>query len=249
MRFVLNFEINNTHTIPSDYHSGLLSVIKNALKQFHNQHYVSLFGTTNNVKNIPKKYCFSPHVPIKSINSASILLQRPELSITLATGDPATGITLCNAFRAQLKQPHPFFAGSLVLKNIHLAPERQIINQGMVVKTLSPLLIRHHEKSINVDKYYLLTDATAMDQLRTNLALQVAHLEPSLASEVAGIQVTPLNARKVVVAHYGLMRDGNAGTYKVTGHPRLLQHIHDYGMGSHRSAGYGLFEILQEVAS
>lgn len=244
MRFELKL-LTDTLEVPTDYRPGLLSFIKSAISAYDKQYYAELFKNDDATQ---KKYCFSPYLPIEKIDQHHIVLRKSNIYITVSTGDPSTGMRVYNALGKMKNKQHKFFEGNLTLEKIALLPDRQINTDKVLVKILSPILTRQHDRDTNTDKYLLIDGSIeAIERIKDNLRYQLQVLAPSLATYVDNFVIEPVNTKKVVVHHYGLLRDATAGTLTLLGHPLLLQHIYDYGLGSHRSAGYGLIDVLQEV--
>lgn len=233
--------------MPTDYRSGILSFFKASIKDYNQGYYDDLFEPNGSFQ---KKYCFAPYVPIGNINHQNIALSLPKMSITISTGDPYTGMMLYNAFQKQKGQQHHFYSDYLTLEKITLLPDHQLNTQNILVKTMSPILIRKHNRSDNSDHYFLLSDGDeAIQCLQKNTRYQLETMAPALLPYVDTLKIEPFNLKKVVVHHYGMLKDAMVGTFKLSGHTLLLQHIYDYGIGSHRSAGFGLIDVLQEVVS
>ena len=61
---------------------------------------------------------------------------------------------------------------------------------------------------------------------------------------VNGIKIKPINARKTVVKFYEKNIESSIGEFLLEGSPELLQLLYDCGIGSKRSSGFGLFEVI-----
>ena len=57
-------------------------------------------------------------------------------------------------------------------------------------------------------------------------------------------ELVPLKPKQLGQRVFGQLVLGNGGIYQLKGHPELLQFLLEAGVGSRRSAGFGLFEII-----
>jgi len=66
-----------------------------------------------------------------------------------------------------------------------------------------------------------------------------------LPVEIAeGFSIEPILAKKTVVKHFDIMLEASVGAFLIKGNPLLLNFLYLGGMGSRRSGGFGLFELI-----
>ena len=61
------------------------------------------------------------------------------------------------------------------------------------------------------------------------------------------IEITPIKPFKTVVNTFGNKITGNVGIYQLTGDVHILNLLYQLGIGSRRSQGFGMYEIVSEV--
>ncbi|MCU0289404.1 MAG: CRISPR-associated endoribonuclease Cas6 [Acidobacteria bacterium] len=119
--------------------------------------------------------------------------------------------------------------------------EKHIKSSEAVFKTLSPFLLRMHHKKDNTDEYLTKTNELFVPLMEENIRfmLQV------LLGRDEHVSFTPVMLSEgIPIKHFGFILDGTTGIFKLTGHPDILNFIHQVGIGSRRSEGFGMLELV-----
>lgn len=235
MRLLLTFQLHQ-EVLPIETRRLVLSYIKQALK--HNN--LALFDKLYNGSATMKDMVFSTYYPIKTFKKEEILLKKPMMTLRIGTSDLSYGIQLYNALQAQIKKDYTYKHYGLCLEKIILEKERPIFHEVIRVKMQSPLLVRKNDDEKDV--YLLPEDLGFQEQLNKILTNQLEQLCGQ--QESMQLRIQPIQTKKVVVRHYGQYIDGALGEFLLEGHPSLLNYLYNSGIGSRRSYGYGMFEIL-----
>ena len=53
-----------------------------------------------------------------------------------------------------------------------------------------------------------------------------------------------IDPKKIIVKFYEKKIETTSGIFKISGDKQLLKYLYDAGMGSKRSSGFGMFQII-----
>lgn len=244
MRFCLTLELKEK-ILPIEYRKIMLSYIKHALSKCNDGKYYDRFfkDTTQ------KDYCFSVILPKSIFNKDNIKLDGNEIKIIFSTDDKdRTGFILYNAFIAQKNRVYPLpNNNSMILKNINSQKREEITNSKVIFKTAlgSALCVRDHNKENNKDNYYVYNDEMFRDKLKIVLTNELLGADFT-TEEAEEVKVNPIQCKKVVVKHYKRYIDTTIGIFEVQGSRKVLQYLYDIGIGSRKSIGFGMVDLVTQ---
>ena len=66
----------------------------------------------------------------------------------------------------------------------------------------------------------------------------------NLKMDISDFSIAPLKGKKVVTRTWGRFIDGSIGVYKITGNLELLNLLRAAGLGTRRSLGKGMWEVI-----
>lgn len=244
MRFTLKFELKKA-VFPVEYRSVILSYIKNAMSKCNDgKYYEEFFKDT-----IQKDYCFSVILPKCTFKNDEILLERNEVKLLVSTEDSKkAGLVLFSAFIAQKNKAYPLPNGnSMTLRGISQEKQEEIYNAKAIFKTTlgSSLCVRDHDKETNSDTYYIYSDEKFREKLRVVLSNQLINAGFN-ENEAKDIKINPIQCKKVVVKHYRRYIDTTTGIFEIQANSEILQHFYDSGIGSRKSAGFGMLDLVTQ---
>lgn len=244
MRFTLTLELKEK-AFPIEYRKLILSYIKNALSECNSGKYYNEFFKDT----IQKDYCFSVILPKAKFNKEKIELEGNEIKILFSTEDKKkVGLILFSAFIGQKNKVYPLEnSNSMTLKNIKNEKQEEIINSKAIFKTTigSGLCVRDHDKESNKDIYYVYSDKEFREKLKVILNNEV--IKAGFTEEEASeIKVNPIQCKKVVVKHYRRYIDTTTGMFEIQGNNDILQHFYNVGIGSRKSAGFGMLDLVTQ---
>lgn len=230
-------------TLPSDYRRACLSFIKRATTEYADGKYFEEFYQGNHTK----AFSFALGLPRGvRFSGDTIFLPKPEsqITLTISTADPRTAAILSNAFLAMKGKTHPVKGNMLRIEKVVLLPEKPIPQNShvLLIRMLAPLCIREHID--NKDRYITIEDADFAQQFTRVIAYQLKDQTEFTEEEKNSVQLIPYEMKKTVVRHYGQKIACSLGVGVLTASPRVLHYLYQSGMGSRRSAGFGLFDII-----
>lgn len=244
MRFTLTLELKD-RIFPIEYRKLVLSYIKNALSECNNgKYYDEFFKDT-----IQKDYCFSVVLPKAKFNKDNIELEGNEIKILFSTEDKKkVGFILFSAFILQKNKAYPLKNNNfMVLKNIKNEKEEEILNSKAIFKTTigSGICVRDHDRESNKDIYYVYSDKEFREKLQVILNNEL--IKAGFTKEEANeIKVNPIQCKKVVVKHYRRYIDTTIGMLEIQADNKILQHFYNVGIGSRKSAGFGMLDLVTQ---
>ncbi len=259
MRIKLHFELEN-NIIPIDYRIAILSFIKNSLENKFKESYKEIYEN----KGVMKFFTFSVYLPKPKIEKDQILLDRNYFNVYFSIYDNKQFIEFYNSFNSRVNKEienkeikkelsYPLKNNKMKLKNITMANEKVINSNRVRIKFLSPLVVRRHkevmieEKRKGKDTYLDFNDNDFNEQLNYSISRLIKDLK--LNEMNSNIKLIPLDARKTVVNFKNIFINSSIGEYMLLGSSELLNILYKTGIGSRRSEGFGMFEIIEELKS
>lgn len=256
MRIKLHFELEN-NIIPKDYRILILSFIKNNLEKNFNESYKEIYGEKPTVK----FFTFSVYLPKPKIEKEKIELDRNYFNVLFSIYDNKQFIEFYNSFNSMIiknenkENSYPLKNNKMRLKNITTINEKIISSNRAIIKFLSPLVLRRHEEiAINEkrkgkDIYFDFNDSDFNEQINYSVSRLIKDLK--LNGVNSNIKLKPYNdlARKTVVSFKNILINSSIGEYILEGDSELLNILYKTGIGSRRSEGFGMFEVIKELKS
>lgn len=256
MRIKLYFELEN-NIIPKDYRALILSFIKNSLQKNFEESYKEIYGD----KPVMKFFTFAVYLHKPKIEKDKILLEKNYFNVSFSIYDNKQFIEFYNSFNSMInkdinkddkKYSYPLKDNKMKLKNITMGNEKVISSEKIRIKFLSPLVLRkHEEKTINEkrkgkDIYLDLNDKDFNEQLNYSVDRLIKDLK--LNGVNSNIKLTPYTtARKTVASFKNISIQSYIGEFVLEGDIKLLNILYKTGIGSRRSEGFGMFEVVKEL--
>lgn len=241
MKINLQFQLKN-NKLPIDYRRVILSFFKKALSEIADGKYYEKYYFKPERRN----FSFAVNLPNPKFSKSEITLGKNEFRITFSTSDKMTGFVFMSAF---IKQKGNNFSAPLgnvfTLTNISQIGDKTASSSTALVKMLSPLCIREHNRGKNKDSYY----SVASDNFEeyANKIIQEQLIESGFDDErVKGFSIKPLNSKKTVVFHYGNYIECSLGEFVLNGDKAIINYLLQSGIGSRKSAGFGLPILVAE---
>ena len=257
MRIKLHFELENK-IIPKDYRVLILSFIKHSLEKNFEKSYKEIYES----KPIMKFFTFSVYLPKPKIEKDKIELDKNYFNAVFSIYDNKRFIEFYNSFNSMIiknneenkEHPYPLKDNKMRLKNITMENEKIITSNRAIIKFLSPLVVRKHEEiTINEkrkgkDIYLDFNDSDFNEQLNYSVTRLIKDLK--LNGVNSNIKLEPCkSARKTVVDFKNVLIHSSIGEYIISGESELLNILYKTGIGSKRSGGFGMFDIIKELKS
>lgn len=237
MRYKLFFELENKD-ISIQYRKSILSFFKKSLSEYDNEIYEKLYHAKDPIM---KPYTFSVFFRESEFRENRIIVNSKQMELNISIADYEIAVILYNAFNHQRNKIFHLEHNSMTLKNIVLIQEKQINTEEITIKFMSPLIVRQRENE--KDYYFSVEGEKFLETLKINTKEQLKLTNYSM-DIVDSIRLEKINGRKTVVKFYEKQMEGSIGTFKLFGNKELLNFLYRAGIGSRRSSGFGMFEII-----
>lgn len=237
MRYKLFFELEN-EDISIQYRKSILSFFKKSLSEYDNEIYEKLYHSKDPIM---KPYTFSVFFKNSEFKENRIIVNSKQMELNISIADYEIAIILYNAFNHQRNKIFHLEHNSMTLKNIVLVQEKQINTEEIAIKFMSPLIVRQRENQ--KDYYFSVEGEKFLETLKVNIKEQLKLTNYSMEI-VDSIKLEKISGRKTVVKFYEKQMEGSIGTFKLFGDKELLNYLYRAGMGSRRSSGFGMFELI-----
>jgi CRISPR-associated endoribonuclease Cas6 len=237
MRMKMVFKLERPE-LDIQYRRAFLSLLKKSFKQASEAVYQKLYENGTAMK----PFTFGVFLPQPEFRENMVVLRSREITLNFSTSETELGIYFYNSLVRNRFIPFPLANGnSLSLQRVHLQREHPIRSSGMVFKTLTPFLVRVHQKGPGDDRYLTKEDEDFVSQLQWG----IQRMTEVLMGQKETVTVEPVKfGKEILIMHYGQYVTGNKGIIKLTGKPGVLDFIYKVGLGSRRSEGFGLLEVV-----
>lgn len=244
MRFSLLLTLKK-NVFPIEYRRVILSYIKNALSDCNDGKYFNeFFGDVR-----PKDYCFNVIFPKAKFLKDKIQIENNEIKIIFSTDDRnKTGLKLFSAFIGQKNKAFPLENDNcMILKSINNIKHDEIRNSRAIFRTSlgSGLCVRDHDRETNRDKYYIYSDEEFREKLKFTVKNELIDAGFS-EDEADKVTINPIQCKKAVAKHYKRYIDISLGMFEITASRFILQYLYNAGIGSRKSAGFGMLDLITQ---
>lgn len=234
MRFKYKYSINES-SIPYDYRRGINSLIKEALNKSNQFYLMSLYKMDK--RGISKPLTFAVYFNNIIKTEGKNLWVKDSFEIILSTNDIVLGATIYNGMKEIIE--FNFFGNIIKPIRTSILPIKKIINETVIFKTLSPLLINDRD---NNNKYLTPCVDSNYEENLVHYAKELSKLY--LGRELNIFKFEIIKMKKSVYSHYNQGMPGITGIFKITSEPVFLNLINDIGFGDRRSQGFGMLEVI-----
>lgn len=238
MRIKLFFELEN-NTISQQYRRGIISWIKNAIQKYDDNLFHEIYKD-----NRKKTFSWAPILSKPTFYKEEIIMQDNQFSLIFSAYEYSHALHLYNAFLKQKFQKYPLNKNTMTLKNISMISEKEIVEEEIQIKTISPIICRNHNRETLKDMYYAYDKEEFQKYIRINIGeqLEAENLNSGL---LENFEIQALQAKKIVIPVYEKMIECSIGTFELKGNTKLLNYLYKAGIGAKKAMGFGLFEIVK----
>lgn len=234
MRFSITYELFND-TIPIDYRSGFISLIKKAMG-ISNKDLYDLFYEEDKKA---KPYTFSVYSPNGFVKKDNEFKVGKTILFNFSTNSYEIGTYIYNGLLNKETKVFPFFNNQLRLIKATLLQEPKITDDTCIFKTMSPVLINSVGKK---NWYFIPGDPEFLDAFDVCVEAVAREL---LGISNAKVILNPIKIKRQVVTHYNSSMQGFEGIFALSGNREVLQLIHAVGLGVRRSQGFGMLRVMR----
>lgn len=242
MRLHFTIELEGEE-LPMDYRRKILSYLKFCTEKSNESFYQELYGKANNLN---KDFTMSVYfVPTTQFKNGFIYVKSRKMLLNISTPDAYLGIQLYNALCSQKNIWYQTADNNAFrLIEIHSEKEKVITEGKAVFQTLSPIVIRDHNRETGKDWFYTFEEENAIDILKRNLKGELqGKFDRDISIDIEQLQFEFLKMKKVVISSYEYKIPCSLTTFILKGESYLLQYLYQRGLGGKRSLGFGYLEL------
>ena len=239
MKILITFRVEK-YELSKEYRRVFTHILKDGLSGINNGKYYNEFYNGTN----PKNFTFSIFFDGPEFKKDKIVIQSNQIRMLLSTSDKKTGFILYNCLLEQKGKKYPLENDNeLQLISVRSIKELEVKDKKILVKMNSPLVIREHIKDGNKDYYYSFEKEEFLAKAKQTMKRQL--LQAGFAEDIIGeVNIQPLKCKKVIVTHYGCKIETTVGILLLEGNETILSYFLRAGIGSRKSEGFGMLELL-----
>ncbi len=242
MRFNVGLLLDN-EIVPKDKNRIIVSLIKHNFSSYDKNYYSELYKKTiNKVKN----FTFALFMGNCRFSRESIVIPEKKIRLNFSAYDIKDGIMFYNSFLTNKGIKYPIKNNFIKVDKINLNREKIITENEAVFKTLSPISVREHFGDNRKTWYHSLNDIKGQQVFISNLKYQLKDKfgkEGSLL-DIEEVEFDVLSNKEVKVKHYGIEVLSNICVLRIKGKPYILDYLYKAGIGSQRSTGFGMVDLV-----
>lgn len=237
-QYKLTFTLSNNQ-LPREMDRLIVSFLKSSAQAYSQHFYEELYDKS---RSVIKGYTYSCYLPGEKFHNDRIELAGEEFSLLFSDFEQAELLSFFNGFQQMKYRDYPIAGNSMKLTSIRMQNLQEIREEEIVIRMLSPLIVRRHDAENNKDTYYTCEMNGFQEALKENTAFLIDKMNLPVSTENFSIQT--VKGRKVVVPVFGRNTDASLGVFKLTGSVQLLNVLLLAGLGARRSEGHGKFEVI-----
>jgi CRISPR-associated endoribonuclease Cas6 len=241
MRYNVELVLSNEN-IPKDKNRAILSFLKHIYESYDKNYYESLYEGEENKR---KNFTFSVYMPNCKFTKEEIIIPEKKIILNFSTADMKDGISFYNAILANRRKSYEIKGNSIMVRNINMNKEKPITNDYAVYSSMSPVVVREHKGDNKKTWYYSLNEEKGKEIFINNLKNQLlGNFGEERKLDIEEIKVEVLKNKEVKVKHYGIEVLSNICNLKVYAKPYILDYLYKAGIGSRKSSGFGMVDLV-----
>ncbi len=218
--------------IVKDYRPAFVSLLKSILSKNYPDVYQRMYcqGARQ------KSFTFSVGFSHPKFEENKIQLGNTSISFCISADEEADNLVFYNAFTKHKGQYFPLAdQNQMKIERIEIRPTSRITDSAVLIKFLSPLVVRQHIKG-EKDRYFVYGEESFVPCLNESLKYRTG--------SDTNVRLEAVEMKKTVVPAFGIKIRSTIGTFRLSGYPAILDYLQDGGIGSRRSEGFGMFEVI-----
>lgn len=240
MRFKVSCSVSNK-SIPLDYHRKVISMLKQGFERTAPEKYQELY-----TQNRLKEFTFSVYFGQSKFGKQAIVLENDQIILNVSTANAELGMYLYNGLMNLRNQDFQWSEETTIsVQRVSIISQQTITENRIILKALSPVICRDHNKETSKDWFYSFEAPEFLDVLKRNMIFKlVPILGEYIRYDIEELELTPINMKKTVVRFYERQMECSIGQFSLRGKPHLLNYLVQSGLGSLTGSGFGMCETV-----
>lgn len=242
MRFTVEL-LSDRNLIPKDKNRLVLSILKSCFSSYSQDYYKKLYETKENQI---KDFTFSLYLGECKFLRDEILIPEKKIFLNFSTYSYEDGIMFYNSFLSNKGKEFNYKDNIIQIGKLSLKKEKPIYSNEVVFKTMSPIVVREHGGNNKKTWYHSLGNNEGLEVFKENLKHQLIDTFADQGlKDFNDLDITVSNRNKEVkVKNYDIELLTNITKIKISGQPYILDYLYKAGIGSKRSSGFGMVDIV-----
>ncbi len=240
MRFNVELLLDN-EIIPKDKNRVIVSLLKHNFSSYDKDYYLKVYEEVPKIKS----FTFALYMGSCKFLREEILIPEKKMILNFSTYDIRDGIMFYNSFLENKGLGYPIKNNSIKVNKINLNKERNIIENEAIYKTLSPISVREHLGDNKKTWYHSLNELRGQEIFINNLKYQLKdEFGEDRILDIEEIEFEVLDNKEVKIKNYDIEVLANICYLKIRGKPYILDYLYKAGIGSQRSTGFGMVDLV-----
>lgn len=241
VRFNVELLLEN-EIIPKDKNRIMVSLMKHNFSSYDQDYYSELYEKTPNKK---KSYTFALYMGNCKFLKEEIVIPGRKMVLNFSTHDARDGIMFYNAFLKNKGLEYPTKNNFIKINKISLCREKTITDNEVIYRALSPISVRNHFGDNKQTWYHSLNHIKGQEIFTKNLKYQlIDQFGEDRIIDIEDVEFEVLNNKEVKIKHYGIEVLANICYLKIKAKPYILDYLYKAGIGSQRSTGFGMVDLV-----
>ncbi|HHX70466.1 MAG: CRISPR-associated endoribonuclease Cas6 [Miniphocaeibacter sp.] len=241
MRFSVELELEN-ELFPKDKNRVILSFLKRNFSNYDMDFYKRMY---EDEVNKPKDYCFSLFMGRCEFLKDEIRIPDKKIILNFSSYNMEDGIYFYNSILENKKNPFKIKNNTMKISGIRMIKEKTIKEESIIVKTLSPIVARKHTGDNKKTWYYSLDEEEGKKQLDYNIKENLLRVfGDEVKYDFKDLKVNVLRNKIVKVKNYNIVIPSNIAVLEIKEKPYILDYLYKAGLGSKKSQGFGMIDII-----
>lgn len=241
LRFGVEIFLGN-EKICKDKNRIMLSLLKHCYSSYDQKYFSKLY---EQVPNKRKSFTFSIYMGDCEFLREEIIIPNKKIYLNFSTNDIEDGIMFYNSIITNKGRKFSIENNTLKIEKINMLREKNIYTNEVILKTMSPIVIREHKGDNKTTWYHSLNHARGKEVFMENLKYQLTEeFTKERILDIKEVEVETLLNKEVKVKHYGIEILSNICMLRIIGKPYLLDYLYKSGIGGRRSSGFGMVNLV-----
>ena len=232
----ITFKEDGPVTIQHDYHASVLSVIKNAIKNYSPDDFERLFSGS-----VQKNYCWSTSFIGSGFSDAG-----NQLKIKFRFLQDKDAFLFYSALHAYDFSLNPqLFSHEFDLTRLSLSDEKKVTNK-IRIRTVSNIVLAVENPETGKKKYLEKFNSLVFKDSLENKIKSAGKKYRYLLRYTDDLAIVPINEGTHWNSLYGFKIPTISGEFIVVGNKDLVNFMLDAGIGQETGSGFGLAKVVQQ---
>ncbi len=241
MRYSVELVLEND-SISKDKNRIILSLLKHNFSSYDKGYYQELYEESSNKV---KPFTFSLYMGDCKFLKEEITIPNKKIILNYSTNDFRNGIMFYNSMLQNKGKAYSIKNNTLKVNRINLLNEKTIMDDEAVFITMSPISVRDHNGDNKKTWYHTLNEEEGKKIFMKNLIFQLLdEFGDDRMLDFEEIEFKVLGNKEVKVKNYDIEVLGNICKLKIKAKPYILDYLYKAGIGSMRSSGFGMVNIV-----